>query len=202
VKRVETHTERTLLDLLHERHGRVHGNGRRYVVAEHVRSGAGWADATADCLVMDLWQSSRNAVHGFEVKTSRADWLRELRTPEKAEVFRRFAHYWWLVAGDRGIVRDDLPDGWGLLVASGRGLRAVVQAPRRDPEPMAPGMVAAFLRAAVVTSERRAEAAVDTRLVSARVLQESADRLPWLSPWQRGALRDRAVRVGAGLIPT
>jgi hypothetical protein len=63
-------------------------------------------------------------------------------------------------------------------------------------------MVAAFLRAAVVTSERRAEAAVDTRLVSARVLQESADRLPWLSPWQRGALRDRAVRVGAGLIPT
>jgi hypothetical protein len=196
---VDTHTERTLLDLLHQRYGRVHGNGRRYVVAEKVRCDAGWALGAADCMVMDVWQSSGLAVHGFELKTSRSDWLRELRDPGKSEVFRRHTHHWWLVATDRRIVRDDLPDGWGLMTASGRGLVVVVQAPRLEPEPMPAGMVAAFARAVAVTAERRAVAGVDTRLAAARVLQEEADRVPWLSPWQRAAMRARALRFAADL---
>lgn len=66
-------------------------------------------------------------VHGFEVKVSRSDWLRELRTGGlKSEAWRSVCHYWWVVAPP-GVVREgELPDGWGLLVGSER-LRAVVK---------------------------------------------------------------------------
>lgn len=149
-------TERRMLDLLHTRYGKVYGNGRRYVVGEHVRSGAGWARGCADVVVMDLWQSSGLPFYGFEVKVSRSDWLRELADPEKAEEFRRYMSYWWLVVPSADIVRDDLPEGWGLLVAAGNRLIARVQAPKLDPDPMPKTMTAALLRSVAKTAEQRA----------------------------------------------
>ena len=160
------HTERMMLDLIHARYSAAHpGNGPRYVVAEHVRNQCGfggyWAAdktplRTADAIVIDLWPSSGNAIHGFEVKVSRSDWLTELNDPTKAEAFRPFCHHWWLVVPDPTIVRGDLPDGWGLLALGSDGkLRVRTRAPKRTPEPMSIGMTAALLRAAVKTAQRR-----------------------------------------------
>ena len=131
------------------------GNGPRYIYAAEVRNQAGfggyWSDGTklrtADFVAMDTWPSKGLALHGHEVKVSRSDWLHELADPDKAEAFRPYMDFWWLVVPDRGIVRDgELPDGWGLLAGAGKGLRAVVSAPRRKAEPMPKGMMAAFLR--------------------------------------------------------
>lgn len=159
------HTERTMLDAIRARYSAVHpGNGPRYVVAEHVRNQCGfggyWGTGplrTADAMVVDLWPSTDNAIHGFEVKVSRSDWLTELKDPEKAEAFRPYVHHWWLVVPDATIVRDDLPTGWGLLALGADGkLRQRVRAPLLKPEPMTPGMTAALLRAAVKTAKREA----------------------------------------------
>jgi len=160
-----THTERSMLDLIHARYSAVNpGNGPRYVVAEHVRNQAGFGGyggdgplRTADAIVVDLWPSTGNAVHGFEVKVSRSDWLTELKDPGKAEAFRPFVHHWWLVVPDAGIVRNDLPDGWGLLAVGRDGrLRQRIRAPRLKPEPMTASQIAALLRAATKTATRRA----------------------------------------------
>lgn len=111
-------TERQLLDALHAKlDSEAQGNGgHRWIIAEHVRSSAGFdARRTADALAIDTWPSKGLELHGFEVKCSRSDWLAELRQPDKAETFRRFCDRWWLVTSDRSIVRDDLPGGWGHM---------------------------------------------------------------------------------------
>lgn len=151
-------TERHMLDALRARYRGVYGNGGfRYAYAEHVRSHAGFhARRTADFVAMDLWPSKGLALHGHEVKVSRSDWLAELKDPEKAAEFMPYMDYWWLVAADKTIVRDDLPGGWGLIVASPGGLRVVKPAPRNPrPEPMPKTMLASLLRSVTKTAQSR-----------------------------------------------
>jgi len=164
-------TERQMLDLLAARYTADQGNGPRYVFAEHVRNEAGFGGydvgqmlrtgkrttlRTADAIAVDLWPSTGNLIHGFEVKVSRSDWLTELRDPEKANAFRPYVDHWWLVVSDTAIVRDDLPDGWGLLAIGRDGkLRARRRAPRLERLPLTPSMTASLLRAAVKTAARR-----------------------------------------------
>lgn len=152
----ERWTERKVLNALCVRYGQHYGNGRRWAVAEHVRSHAGFdARRTADLITMDLWPSKGLELHGHEVKVSRADWLTELRDPTKADEFRKYMHRWWLVVPDVAIVRDDLPPEWGLMVVNGgTGARIVVQAPRLDPAPVPPTMLASLLRATAATAVR------------------------------------------------
>src|SRR4051812_18306594 len=59
-----------------------------YVLLEQVRGATGiteGADRSADAIAMSVWPSRGLELHGFEVKVSRGDWLRELREPAKAE---------------------------------------------------------------------------------------------------------------------
>jgi len=162
-------TERSMLDRLRVRYGRTFKNGdyvgRQYVIAEHVptKPGTYVGDRIADAIVLDTWSTppaeiteaererrewgARQSIHGFEVKVSRSDWLTELRDPEKAEAWARYCHYFWLVASSKDIVRDDLPDGWGLLVPHGASLRVVRKPRRRDPIPMPTTIVVALARA-------------------------------------------------------
>jgi hypothetical protein len=155
-------TERDMLDLIHNRYGINPGNGPRYVVAEHVRNYCGFAGyrtltplRTIDALAVDLWPSSKNAVHGFEVKVSRSDWLTELKDPEKAEAFKPYCDHWWLVTPTADIVRGDLPKGWGhLVVAPSGALRVKTSAPKLAREPMPFEMTTAWLRATAKTAKR------------------------------------------------
>jgi hypothetical protein len=167
--------ERHVLDLLHQRYGQTYGNGFRYAVAEHVRSHGGFdARRTADFVAMDLWPSKGFALHGHEVKVSRSDWLGELRQPEKSAEFIPYMTYWWIVAGHNDIVRkDELPPGWGLLIATLRRptvyhwqrdgtptepqpvLRVARQAKRNEKQlPLTPTRIAALLRAVAKTAKR------------------------------------------------
>ena len=87
-----------------------------------VRNGTGYLKTprTADAIAMALWPSRGLEVHGFEVKCSRSDWLRELKDPAKADEIFQFCDRWWLVIGDKAIVRPgELPPSWGLLIPRG-----------------------------------------------------------------------------------
>lgn len=154
-----TATERTMLDALHQRYSAVLGNGRRYVVAEHVRSHASFdARRTADFISLDTWKSGRFDLAGHEVKVSRADWLRELKDPAKAAEFTPFMNRWWVVVPDARIVRPgELPDGWGLLALAGDRLRQVTNAQRRDAEPLPPTRLVALMRAVQATATVQAQ---------------------------------------------
>ena len=152
-------TDREMFGALHARYGMVsQGNSIRYAVAEHVRSQAGFdAPRCADFLAMDPWPSTGLILHGHEVKVSRSDWLTELRMLDKAEAFKPYMNRWWLVVSDHRIVKDgELPDEWGLMVLTPKGLRAKVVAPQLDPAPMPRTMTAALMRAIQITAKRRA----------------------------------------------
>jgi len=173
-------TERVMLDRLRARYGTVHGNGHRWVFATHVRSDAGFdATRTADAIAMDLWPSKGLELHGFEVKISRADWLRELAKPDKSVPVGRYCDRWWLVVPDRAIVRPgELPADWGLIecrepapIADGApryfaghnakaATRAIRNAPRRPAEPVSRSFMAALLRATMKTALADAERVV------------------------------------------
>lgn len=116
-----------------------------------VRNDAGFrADRSCDALAMGLWPSRGLKLSGFEIKRSRADWLKEYRQPEKAESFSVFCDEWWIVAGDGSIVQaDELPERWGLLVAKGQRLECVKPAPKNPtPEPLDRGLLAAMFKRA------------------------------------------------------
>lgn len=165
-------TERIMLDALMIRYDKTVKNGswvgQRYMRAEHVPNELGMRHTRiADFIAVDTQSYSRGdwyegrehqqapVFHGHEVKVSRSDWLAELRDPAKAETFKQHMHFWWLVVPDRSIVRDDLPDGWGLIVGVKNSLRILKRAPLLTPEPMPNGLVGALMRAAIKTEAAR-----------------------------------------------
>lgn len=84
---------------------------------------------------------------GHELKVSRADLLRELAEPAKADPWARYCSAWWLVVGDPALLegRDvHVPEPWGVMAPpSGRRTRSmtiVKPAPELTPEPIEPAL--------------------------------------------------------------
>lgn len=125
-----------------------------------------WADAVA----MGLWKTrTDHELLGFEIKVSRSDWLRELKSHSKSEAVGRFCHRWWIAVGDKEIVKlDELPDTWGLLVPHGNTMRVAKKAPKLEPEPMTRAFIASLLKRA---SESFDEDAL-TRKIRAEIRSE------------------------------
>jgi hypothetical protein len=98
-----------------------------WITMTEVPSTMAWASRWADAMAVGFWRGNRGAVIGFEVKTSRADWLRELKDPEKARAFTGRVDRWCVVVTDDKIVkREELPEGWGLAKVTARGFSVLV----------------------------------------------------------------------------
>ena len=126
-------------------------SGSAFAFFANVSDGTGSASSRlADGIAVSLWPSRGLDIQGFELKVARGDWLRELKHPEKAEAVCRYCDRWWVVAGDKEIVKDgELPPTWGLMYATGSGLRIAVNAPVLSPVPLDRCFVAAIARRAV-----------------------------------------------------
>lgn len=119
----------------------------------------------ADVIAVSTWQSRGCAIVGVEVKISRADWLAELRTPEKAEAFASLVDQWW-VAAPRGVVQpSEVPPAWGLLElpSTGRAQLRTAKQPvverlgaARRPEPVSRLWLGRLLQRSVVETVRAA----------------------------------------------
>lgn len=144
-----THTEAQMVESLFQRYSPLGQKTKpghaavvhQYVCASHVRSGSGWdARRTADFIVFDTCNSRGEglAFTGHEIKVSRADWLSELKDPEKSAEFIQHCDYWYLVVSDASIVKDgELPENWGLMVLTDIGtLRVKKKAKRLKPVPV------------------------------------------------------------------
>jgi len=133
--------ERHCLDLLHKRHTEP-----EWAVFEQVAPRTGGNTRYADAIAVNLWHSRGYAIHGFEIKTERGDWLRELKQPEKAEPLYQYCDYWWVVA-PKGIVKEDeLPPNWGLLEAGVSRMKTSVNAPKLTPSPITRELFASLIR--------------------------------------------------------
>jgi hypothetical protein len=124
----------------------------RYAVFFEVRNATGFAqkrrDGYCDALVMGLWPSRGLELWGIEIKVSRADWLRELKRPEKAEEFLPYCHRWYVVAPADVIHPGELPPTWGHMAPARSGLRVVTSAPALTPRPADVGLLASIARSA------------------------------------------------------
>ncbi|NOV25922.1 hypothetical protein E5S69_20685 [Cupriavidus necator] len=113
-----------------------------FEVAPRTGGGTRYADAVA----VNLWQSRGHAVHGFEIKVSRGDWLRELKDPAKAEEIQRFCDYWTIVA-PKGVVADgELPPTWGLLEMRPDRLMQIKAGPKLEAQPITRAFFASLMR--------------------------------------------------------
>ncbi len=155
-----------LFDALRSLYPGAHG----WMLLPQVRDATGFQGGrTADGLAMNSWPSRGLELHGFELKTFRGDWLRELKKPAKAESIFQYCDRWWIVVPEEPSGRDrlvvkpaELPSNWGLIVIDSKGRAAhAVQAPKLKPKPLERAFLAAVLRrlAAVGTPEGKEAAA-------------------------------------------
>lgn len=151
-----------------------------WALLREVRNDAGHnANRSADAIAMSLWPSHGLTLQGFEIKTSRSDWLRELKQPEKADAMLAVCDFWWLVCSGRDIARpDEIPASWGCLVPRGTSLAVAKQAPRLNPLALDRGTLASLLRRAQEASAMEEELAAarqagyeDGKKLSARDLK-------------------------------
>lgn len=139
-------------DMLHKRYP-----AGEWALLEEVAPATGGGTRYADAVAVNLWQSRGHAVHGFEIKVGRGDWLKELKDPSKAEPVYRYCDHWWIVA-PKGIVKDgELPPTWGLLELRESGLVQVVAAPRLEPQPLTRAFFASLMRRGYEQLDRLSE---------------------------------------------
>lgn len=119
-----------------------------YALIFEVGNGTGGNKSrSADAVAMSLWPSRGLHLIGFEIKASRADWLNELKNPEKADAVGKYCDYWYLVVGDKKIVQDgELPLGWGLIAPRGDGLVVVKEASKIECLPVNRNFLAGLMR--------------------------------------------------------
>jgi len=114
-----------------------------------VPSAKGFADGStryADAIAVGLWPSLGLEIVGFELKTSRADWLGELKQPEKANRIMSYCHRWWLVAGGPDVFeKEELPATWGALQWRGNRFKVAKKAPALQPKSPPMGFICSLI---------------------------------------------------------
>ncbi len=77
----------------------------------------------ADCIAFSIFPSRSFKIIGFEIKSLRGDWQKELRNGKKADYFIGQCDEWYIVETTKGVVRkEELPQGWGLMTLQGSRL--------------------------------------------------------------------------------
>lgn len=127
-----------------------------WVLLDEVRSHTGHKDKPtyADAFAMSTYPSRGLQTIGFEIKVSRADWLQELKNPDKADTIGKYCDLWYLVTNKADIFKsDEIPPNWGVLVYGSDRFRVHKEAVRNEATPLSREFVAALLRKATSKDE-------------------------------------------------
>lgn len=103
-----------------------------YVVLTELRDGTGYLTRgrEADAVAFGLWPSRGLDIVGFEFKSQRHDWQRELINPEKAESIASYCDEWYIVAHESVVKSEEVPSAWGWYAPGPKGLRCMKVAVR------------------------------------------------------------------------
>jgi hypothetical protein len=122
-----------------------------WAVVYELAKGTGWAgqDGRIDAAAFNCWPSKGFHRLAFEVKRSRGDFMRELERPAKREWVEKNFHQTWFVVPAGLIKPEEVPESWGLLVATKEGaeLRKVKQAMHREIGAMPEALALSAIRA-------------------------------------------------------
>jgi len=118
----------------------------------------------ADAVAMNLFPSRGLALHGFEIKVSKADFMSEIRKPEKSVDVQQYCDHWWIVAPASAVDESLIPTTWGWLRVDGGRLVSAKNAPKLEAKEMERPFIAALVRRA-----NAADADEVNKLVAARV---------------------------------
>jgi hypothetical protein len=132
----------TVWDALEARYSLPH-----YVFLREVKDSTGFhSTRSADALAVSLYVSRGQALTAFEVKHSRADWLGELRKPDKAETIGKFCDFFFLVTADKAMVKpEEIPAPWGWMAFTGKKVRVLKQAKQLKSHPLDRAMMASLI---------------------------------------------------------
>jgi hypothetical protein len=165
----------TLEERILARHNTTRGE---WAVFTELANGTGGNYGRAiDVAAFNLWPSKHFYRVAYEVKRSRGDFLRELAQPDKRHWVEQIFHETWFVFGDKTIAAvDEIPDGWGLMVASRetRLRRLRVARVREVPNELPASVTLAVLRRAQALSESGSR---HVRLAGRRVTLDELDEL-------------------------
>jgi len=138
-----------LLDAL-IKHYRKPGSDRsgEILITEAAAPG-GATTRRADLVRIGMWASRGTGIDVHEIKVSRADWLRELDDPAKAEAWWPYCTRFWITAPPGIVTEGELPAGWGLMEpqARSRRFKVRVQAASKTPK-LTVGLMIELLRRA------------------------------------------------------
>lgn len=118
----------------------------------------------ADAVAMNLYPSRGLAIHGFEIKVSKSDFMNEINNPDKSVAVQKYCDHWWIVAPANAVDESLLPKTWGWLRVDGERLVTAKAAPELDPQGISREFMAAMVRRA-----NEADAGEITKLVDDRV---------------------------------
>lgn len=147
-------------------------SGKGWIVVEEVWDKTGVSGRRrADALAVGTWPSQGFEIHGFEVKISRSDWLKELADRDKQAAVGAYCDQWWVVAPAGVVDPKELPPLWGLYAAAPAAedawrLRVARRAGRNDDvQPVDRKFLASVLRRAVEQDDvvRRRKNAAEVR---------------------------------------
>lgn len=98
--------------------------------------GVGWVgtEGRIDAAAFNCWPSKGHHRLAFEVKRTRGDFIRELKTPAKRKWVEENFHMTYFVTPYGLVKTEEVPEKWGLICATKKGdkLRQVKQATHRD----------------------------------------------------------------------
>ncbi|CAN7455542.1 hypothetical protein LJR099_003065 [Variovorax paradoxus] len=161
----------------------VYSEANGYACLFEVANGTGsHASRSADIVVLNLWPSRGMDFNGYEVKTARSDWLRELKQPEKAWPVMQYMDRWWLLAAPNVAKLDEIPSNWGFMEFNGVNCRVLKPAPKLEPKAVTKTFLGALLRKPVrdvegmVNRAKNAALAEVEKTVEERIAKEMRRR--------------------------
>lgn len=143
------------------------------------------ADSTSrnrylDYMVINLWESRGQSIIGFEVKSYRNDWLKELKSPDKQELHAPYCDYFYLLTTADNVAKaEEIPENWGWMTVKGDKLFTLKKAPKQKSKPMSRSLMVSIIRRAFNNTEyvhkdlleKEVEARVE-RKVSAKIREQ------------------------------
>ncbi len=100
------------LDRLHEENWSL----KNWITIREVRCGTGYRYQNQRSFdYMAICTLEGNSVRGYEVKASRADFLKDVKDPEKQKALRCFCNLFYYVAPEGMIKKEELPPWAGLI---------------------------------------------------------------------------------------
>jgi len=102
-----------------------HSDPSQWVVIRELRAGVGFShrgvDRAIDVAAFNCWPSKGLHRIAYEVKRSRGDFVREIENPKKREWVEKNFHQTYFAASHGVCKPEEVPESWGLFVATKAG---------------------------------------------------------------------------------